>query len=94
MARRFPSYCRHKSSGQARVRIDGRDFYLGPYDSPESRPECDRLIAAWLKRQSSPTPPGPQSRLGATVTELIAAYRSWAEGRPGPRLRRPRDHGD
>jgi len=39
MARKMnsiPSYFRH-SSGQARVRVDGRDILLGPYDSKESR---------------------------------------------------------
>jgi len=31
-----PAYCRHKASGQAVVRLDDRDHYLGPYGSPES----------------------------------------------------------
>ena len=28
---KVPSYCRHKHSGQAVVRIGGRDHYLGEY---------------------------------------------------------------
>ena len=31
-----PSYCLHKASGCAVVRIDGRNRYLGPHGSPES----------------------------------------------------------
>ena len=32
-----PAYCRHKPSKSAYVRINGRQIYLGPYGSPESR---------------------------------------------------------
>lgn len=41
----FPSYLLHKQSGQARVRINGRDYLLGPFGSDESRIEYGRLIA-------------------------------------------------
>ena len=41
----FPSYLHHKSSGQARVRIDGHDYLLGPYGSEESRIRYGELIA-------------------------------------------------
>jgi hypothetical protein len=34
-----PAYCHDKASGQAVVGLDGRDFYLGLYDTPESRAE-------------------------------------------------------
>jgi integrase len=43
-----PAYTLHKGTGQARVRIDGKDHYLGAYDSPESRSRYDDLIANWL----------------------------------------------
>lgn len=39
-----PSYCLHKPSGQARVRINGKDYYLGKYGSPESHDLYDELI--------------------------------------------------
>ena len=42
-----PSYCQHKSSGQAVVRINGRDYYLGRFGSPESRDRYQQLIAQW-----------------------------------------------
>lgn len=44
---RIPSYRRHKPSGQAVVTIAGKDHYLGPYGSAESRKKYARLIAEW-----------------------------------------------
>jgi len=32
----IPSYRLHKARNCAVVTIDGKNFYLGPYDSPES----------------------------------------------------------
>lgn len=69
-ARRIPKYREQKSRGLAVVRIDGKDHYLGPYDSPESHEKYDSLIADWLKRQ--------KVNLGhvvnITVCELILAF--------------------
>ncbi len=48
---KVPSYCRHKASGRAVVRIDGRDRYLGKYGSPESHEEYERSIAEWRAGQ-------------------------------------------
>lgn len=74
---RIPAYCHHKASGQARVRIEGRDHYLGSFDSAESRAEYDRLIAEWLAngRRSR----GPDRRYDLTVVELLAAFMDHAE---------------
>ena len=44
---KVPSYCRHKATGQAVVRLNGRDHYLGPYGTPESHERYARLIAQW-----------------------------------------------
>jgi hypothetical protein len=38
------SYLLHKASGQARVRINGRDIYLGRYGSAESKEAYARLV--------------------------------------------------
>ena len=43
---RPPSYRRH-STGQAVVRLNGKDFYLGLHGTPESRETYDRRIAEW-----------------------------------------------
>lgn len=44
---RVPSYRHHKPSGQAVVTLDGRDFYLGPWNSKASRSEYERLTGEW-----------------------------------------------
>ena len=60
-----PTYTLHKSSGQARVRIGGRDHYLGEYGSQESRDRYDDLIAEWLLKN------GDTPRYTLTVDELV-----------------------
>ncbi|MBP7935605.1 MAG: hypothetical protein KA354_13240 [Phycisphaerae bacterium] len=45
---KIPGYRLHKPSGLAVVRLNGRDFYLGPHGSTDSRREYERLIAEWL----------------------------------------------
>ena len=44
---KVPAYCHHKASGQAVVRLDGVDHYLGCYGSDESHERYDRAIAEW-----------------------------------------------
>ena len=56
MQRRIPKYSKHKASGQARVRIDGRTIYLGKYDSPDSHRKYDALIARWLSGEKPASP--------------------------------------
>jgi hypothetical protein len=48
-AKSKPRYSLHKPSGRARVRINGRDHYLGAYQSPESFAEYDKLIDEYLR---------------------------------------------
>jgi hypothetical protein len=68
-----PKYRRHKPTGQAVVRIDGRDYYLGEHGSPESRERYAVLIADYLTVGPIPDP-DPEPEKGATVDEVIAAY--------------------
>ena len=44
----LPKYAKHKASGQAVVRLSGKDFYLGPHGTKASKLEYDRLIGEWL----------------------------------------------
>lgn len=76
---RTPSYRFHKPSGQAVVTLDGRDFYLGKFDSQESRSEYDRLIAEWLSngRCLPASASGPGCDL--TVNEMLLAYLRFAD---------------
>src|SRR6516165_329993 len=74
---RTPSYCLHKASGQAVVRIDGKDHYLGRYGSPESKAEYDRLIGEWLiGGRQAPRRNQPPS---LSVSQLILRYWQFAE---------------
>lgn len=49
--RRTPKYCHHKARNLARVNIDGKVFYLGEYNSPESKERYRLLISQWRERQ-------------------------------------------
>ena len=84
----LPSYLLHTASGQARVRIAGREYLLGPYGSEESRIKYGTLIsqaagglsidplAVSNRRSKSGTEaddPGP------SVAELIVAFLNHAE---------------
>lgn len=50
-SKRKPKYTLHKATGQARVRLSGKDYYLGEYDSQESRLKYDKLVGRWLANQ-------------------------------------------
>jgi integrase len=78
MSRRIPSYCHHKASGQAVVRIDGKDHYLGKWNTPETKAEYNRLIGEWFA--NGQCLPG-KSAVGPdlSVNELAAAYWRHAE---------------
>ena len=58
--RKPPAYRLHKPTGQAVVRIDGRDFYLGKHGTDASHEAYRRLIAEWA---TSPRP-SPAARPG------------------------------
>lgn len=93
MARRpnvFPSYLLHKQSGQARVRINGRDFLLGEYGSEASRIAYGELIAKFAggvpidpiansKRGRLPRNE-PEQDSGPSVGELCLIFLRHAEG--------------
>ena len=74
-ASRPPKYTLHKPSGQARVRLDGRDIYLGPHGSPQSHEAYDRAIAEWLSGGPKLGRfPGELAPERTTVRELSEAY--------------------
>jgi integrase len=73
----IPSYRLHKPSGQAVVTIDGRDHYLGPHNTPQSRQAYDRTVGEWLSHgRAMPTPERGES---LTVWQLFDLYRRHAE---------------
>jgi integrase len=68
--------CHHKASGQAIVRLGGRDFYLGPSGSKSARSEYDRLVAEWLAGgRRAPK----ASTDGLTIAEVLVAFWDHAE---------------
>ena len=68
-----PKYRHYKPKDLAVVRIDGKDHYLGPYGSPESREKYGRLVAEWQASRPlvvSNTGEAPE----ISVNELVRDY--------------------
>lgn len=72
--KKIPSYRLHKASGQAVVTIEGRDLYLGRYDSPASHEAYGRTIAAWRAGTLPATKGRNESAPQMTVAGLVAAF--------------------
>jgi integrase len=81
--RKIPSYRLHKPTGQAVVRLDGRDCYLGKHGSEASQESYRRLIAEWLTNGRQPLAhsahPVAVQETELSVNELILAYWRHAE---------------
>jgi hypothetical protein len=75
---RIPSYRLHKARNVGVVTLDGKDHYLGPYDSPESWEKYHRLIADYLANGSKPVLPPPTDEV-LTIQRLCLAYSDHAE---------------
>ncbi len=91
---RIPKYRKH-SSGQARVTLGGRTYYLGKYGTKASRGEYKRLVAEFIANSGTVIPDGARDDL--TIAEMMLAYVKWARGHYGRRvkkLRRPLNAGD
>jgi integrase len=66
---RVPSYRHHKARNLAVVRLDGRDIYLGDYDSPKSHKRYKQVVAEWLAGK-----PEAQPAEGGTVDEIVLRF--------------------
>lgn len=67
----IPSYRKHKASGQAYVRINGQNIYLGKHNSSESKEQYQRLLA----ENPSPTKSLVITKgQPLTVAALVAKY--------------------
>lgn len=51
---RIPRLTRHKATGQAVVRLSGKDHYCGRYGTAAARAEYDRLLERWLANGRRP----------------------------------------
>src|SRR5207249_1404885 len=79
-----PSYRYHKARNCAVVTIDGRNHYLGPWQSPESHERYAALIAEWRRNGGTLPDPAPAATSPAdpsplTASELILAYFKYAQ---------------
>jgi hypothetical protein len=65
-----PKYCLHKARGLGVVRLSGRDFYLGPYGTPESLECYNRVVNEWLANGRRLIDRSEQ----ITIIEVMAAF--------------------
>lgn len=75
---RPPKYQLHKGSGQAKVRIGGKDIYLGVWGTPESKERYDRILSDWLAGQVRRDTPAAAQQPGLSVNDVLASYLAWA----------------
>jgi integrase len=77
---RQPSYRFQKSRNCAVVTIDGKDRYLGPYDSPESHEKYARLIAEWRESQrQAKGSVSPRTDPALSINDMLLAYWKFAK---------------
>lgn len=74
-ARRIPKLGRH-SSGQARVTLNGKAFYCGPWGTAEAHARYAELIRAWQDRGEQPAERAPHPtqaslRLGDLLQQFL-----------------------
>src|SRR5277367_1280261 len=70
----FPPYPRvPHPSGQARIRLDGKQLYLGKHQSPESLARYDQLREDWLRSKTV-------DRSTLTIDELAIRFLEHAIG--------------
>jgi len=78
----IPKYRHHKAKNLAVVSIDGRDIYLGEFDSPVSHEKYRRTVAEWLSAKDSGPVPAPETAKGFWgVSRFIESYLKYALGK-------------
>ncbi len=79
---RQPSYRLHRARNCAVVTINGKNHYLGPYDSPRSHEEYARLIAHWKVDEGKDRGAAASASTNGelTVNALILRYLDFASG--------------
>lgn len=76
-SRRIPKYCHYKPKDLAVVRINGKDYYLGKHNSPESQEKYAQLIAEHFRAGGIAAPLTHLNGGDLTINELVARY--WTE---------------
>src|SRR5262245_1278926 len=70
---RVPKPHYHKASGQARLKVDGREIWLGPWDSATARRRYKEFLERWVGGRAA----GPGMEPAPTVTVSVAIFRFW-----------------
>ena len=91
--RKIPRMSHHRASGQAVVRLNGRDCYLGPWGSQTATREYDGLIAEWLAtgRQATTGSHFMVNQLIVTFWDYASEYYRHADGTPTNEIRNYRE---
>ncbi len=76
--KRIPGYRHHKPSGRAVVTLDGKDFYLGQYNSKASWELYQQHIADYLANDCKLPPTRSQNELAIEAASI--RFLDWAEG--------------
>ena len=73
---KVPTYGHHKSTGQARVYVGGKSYYLGPFGSESSRIRYGEIVAKVVSGQPLDpfVPKATSPEAGLTVNEIVLAF--------------------
>jgi integrase len=72
---RVPAYQLHRGTGQARVRIAGRDHYLGPHGSELSRQRYEQIVRKLLtNREKAELARRAEFSSSLAIGELVSRY--------------------
>jgi hypothetical protein len=80
--KQIPTYQLHRHSGQAKVRIAGKDQYLGPFGSEESKQKYHELVRTLAERKAKEEiTRKAQFAASLTIAELVKSNLLWAKVR-------------
>ena len=75
--KRSPALRRHRRSGNAYARLDGRQVWFGPYDDAKTHEQFARTLAEWMANGRRLPPQGEREE--RTVADVVAAYLEFAQ---------------
>jgi integrase len=77
-----PAYVLHQTSGQARTRIANKDYYLGPFNSPESKTAYANLLAQFAVGGELTVTRSPEIRRDVSVAEGMLRFLKFGDSWP------------
>jgi hypothetical protein len=77
----IPAYGLHKPTGQARVRINGKDVYLGPHGSEELKRKYEQIVRKLITdRTRDEMRARVEISSDLTINELVVGYLRFVDG--------------